>query len=361
LGKPRDSAEGRNAAGHSGNRLAGKDGRLISRWKKKLRYDPVPPLLAFPDEALRYFVRRDLSAESTGPVNRLWELPGARKILNKQRPDGSFPRPGKTKHPAINYSLIETWIQFRHLVETYGFSKDDPRAKKAAEFLFSCQTADGDFRGFLADQYATYYTGAILSLLIPAGYADDPRVEKCFRWLLSMRQDDGAWSVPIITHPFNGKEMYRLTSRHMDPVEPDRAKPFSHNATGMVLRAFAVHEKYRKSDAAKKAAGLLAERFFQPDAYASYHAASYWVRFQYPFWWNNIVAALDSISRIGLPADDPRIANALDWLAGHQERDGLWKDTYAQPRPKGKETPKIRQARCWVSLAICRVFCRFYQ
>ena len=203
-------------------------------WRAKLRYDPIPPLSAFDDEALRWFVRRDLLGESAGPVSRLWQLPGAQKLLRKQRPDGSFAVPaGKDKHPAINYRLIETWRQFRYLVEMYGFTKDHPGAEKAAEFLFSCQTKEGDIRGMIANQYATYYTGAILSLLIQAGYADDPRTDKGMRWLLAMRQDDGGWTVPLITHPFSGKEMYRLTSRKMDPVEPDRTKPYSHNWTGM--------------------------------------------------------------------------------------------------------------------------------
>ena len=94
--------------------------------------------------------------------------------------------------------------------------------------------------------------------------------------------------------------------------------------------------------------------------YTSYQAARYWIQFQYPFWWNNLAAALDSVTRIGLTAEDERIANAFRWLVDHQEKDGLWRETYAKPRPKGKETEKIRSARCWVSLAICRVFRRVY-
>jgi hypothetical protein len=330
-------------------------------WQKQLRYDPVPSLLSTGNEALRYFVQRDLLGEPAGSVSRLWQLPEARKILIKQQPDGSWIRPaGKIKHPAVNYRLIETWKQFRYLVDKFGFTKDHPQAEKAAEFLFSCQTKDGDFRGFLANQYATYYTGALMSLLIPAGYSEDPRIKKGFQWLLSMRQDDRGWSIPILTHAFGKEEIYRLTSRNAPPVEPDRTKPFSHNWTGMVIRAFAVHQKYRQSAAAKTAANLLVSGFFQPDSYTSYQAASYWVRFQYPFWWNNLVAALDSVSRIGLSVDDPQIAKGLRWLIGHQEKDGLWRESYAKPRAKGELTAKAREARGWVSLAICRVFRRFY-
>jgi hypothetical protein len=328
----------------------------MESWQRELRVDPIPALLSSGDEALQYFVRRDLLEEEVGPICRLWQLPEAQKILKRQQPEGFWDRSvAKKRHKDINYNLIETWKQFRFLIEKYGFSREDPSTARAAEFLFSCQTDDGDIRGFIANQYATYYTGAIVSLLIKAGYEEDPRIEKGFQWLLSMRQDDMGWSVPIITHSFDRETMYRLTSQYAEPVEPDRSRPFSHNWTGMVLRAFAAHSKYRKSGAARIAAKLLKSRFFQPDCYTSYQAASYWLRFQYPFWWNNLVAALDSISFID-PSRDEKMEGALDWLIDHQERDGLWKATYVS----GKEVnnAKTRKTRLWVSLAICRLLRR---
>ena len=333
----------------------------MSHWLQQLKYDPIAPLLSSGNEALRYFARRDLLGERVGPVDRLWELPEAQRILRKQLADGSWPRPGATKHPAVNYHLIETWRHFRFLVEQYGFTLEHPQAQKAAEFLFSCQTDEGDIRGILANQYATYYTGAIVSLLIQAGYEDDPRIQEGFRWLLAMRQDDGGWSIPMITHKFDRATQYRLTSEYAEPVQPDRSKPFSHNWTGMVLRAFAVHPEYRKSEAARTAAHLLVSRLFQPDRYTSYKAASYWVRFEYPFWWNNLVSALDSVSLIGLTKDDEQVSKAIDWLVEHQEEDGLWKVSYATPDVRETETSRKRETRQWVSLAICRVLKRLSQ
>jgi hypothetical protein len=332
----------------------------MDNWRRQLKRDPLPPLFSSGSEAIQYFARRDLLGEPVGPVSRLWQLPEAQRILRKQLADGSWPRPGERKHPAINYGLIETWRNFRFLVEQYGFTRAHPQARKAAEFLLSCQTEEGDIRGFLANQYATYYTGAIMSLLIQAGYGDDPRTEKGFQWLLAMRQDDGGWSIPIITHKFDRRTIYRLTSQHAEPVQPDRSRPFSHNWTGMVLRAFAVHPEYRKSEAARVAARLLVSRFFQPDRYTSYRAASYWVRFDYPFWWNNLVAALDSISLIGFTKGDEHISKALDWLIDHQQEDGLWRVSYAGPGVAEKDTAKAREKRLWVSLAICRVLKRLF-
>jgi hypothetical protein len=330
-------------------------------WQSQFNFDPIPPILASGNEALLYFVQRDLLNVFVGPIDQLWKLPGVQKILNQQLPDGSWPRRGEAKHKAINYHLIETWRWFRYLVEMYGMNHQHPQVRLAAEFLFSCQTTDGDFRGFLANQYATYYTGAILVLLVQAGYAQDERVEKCFQWLLSMRQDDQGWSIPMITHRLDKETQYRLSSEYAEPIEPDRSKPFSHNATGMILRAFALHPAYRSSQGGIMAGNLLKSRFFQEDAYTSYQSADYWVRFEYPFWWNNLVSAMDSLSVMRLPRDDPQIRLALNWFKEHQQQDGSWKVSSMKPDEPEKDSKKIKEMKQWISLAICRIFKRMYE
>jgi hypothetical protein len=317
----------------------------MDAWRRFLRVDPVPALLASEDTALRTFARRDLLGERAGSIRSLWELPGALRILKKQQSDGSWRRPGPPKHAAVNYRLIETWRHFRFLVDQYGFTREHPQARQAAEFLFSCQTREGDFRGMLADQYATYYSGAIMGLLIRSGHENDPRIERGFRWLLSMRQADGGWTIPILTRKLDRATLYRVTSRHARPIEPDRSMPFSHHWTGMVLRAFAAHPRHRRSAEAKAAATLLKARFFQPDSYGSYRAAGTWLRFEFPFWWNNLVSALDSLSQLGFPADDPSMHAALVWLRDHQQDNGGWNS-------------KARAMQPWVTLAICRILRR---
>jgi hypothetical protein len=249
-----------------------------SGWRARLRVDPVPILLASECEPIRYFVRRDLLGERVGSGTVLWTIPELRRVLKKQRVDGSWPRAGAAKHAAINYPLIETWRFFRVLVEQYGLTRKHPQVERAAEFLFSCQTRVGDIRGMLANQYATYYTGAILSLLVRAGYGDDFRIEKGIGWLLSMRQDDGGWTIPILTRKLDRATLHRVTSRHAAAIEPDRSMPFSHLWRGMVLWAFAAHPRYRRSSEARAAAMLLKGRFFQADSYGSYRAAGTWLR-----------------------------------------------------------------------------------
>ena len=335
----------------------------MAKWLAQLEFDPTPILLSSGNEAIVYFTKRDLLEQEVAPINNMWQLPEVQKILRNQQPDGSWRYTGKKtmSYPKHHYPLLQTWKTFRVLVKQYEFTKKHDATRKAAEFLFSCQTEQGDIRGMLANQYATYYAGAILALLIRAGYEDDPRVEKGFRWLISMRQNDGGWTVPILTHKFDRQTKYKLTSEYAEPVEPDRSKPFSHNSTDMVLRAFAAHRKYRKCKEARKAADLLKSRFFQPDVYTSYKAASYWVRFL--FWWPNLVTSLDSLSLMGYSKDDPDIRKALNWLVENQLSDGLWKITYVENTKEGAymKNEKTRERQLWLALTVARIFKRFYR
>jgi hypothetical protein len=54
-----------------------------------LRFDPLPQLAAGASESLGYFVRRDLLGQDPGPIEALWESPGARAICRRQQADGS--------------------------------------------------------------------------------------------------------------------------------------------------------------------------------------------------------------------------------------------------------------------------------
>ena len=323
----------------------------MDNWIVALRVHPLPRLLSSGIEALTYLVRRDLLGEMVGPIEDLWELPEPLKIVKKQRENGSWRYPGKRRDvdSYTNYALLETFRNLGFLVQKYGLNRSHPAIDKAAEYIFSCQTEEGDIRGILGNQYIPYYHSAIAELLIVAGYGEDARIEKGFEWLLSVRQDDGAWIIPMQAVPSKERtdDMWRG-----DAIPPDRSKPFSHLATGMVLRAFAAHPRYGRSEEARTAADRLKSRFFSADKYHDRRAPAYWTKFQYPFWWSNILTALDSMSLMGWSADDADIQKGLDWFMENQEDDGAWPTGYG----KGN---KAREGQLWVGLAICRMLKRF--
>jgi hypothetical protein len=325
---------------------------MTESWLDILTTNPLPALLDWKENALAYFIRRDLLLEPVPSIESLWELPEAEQLVKKQRTDGSWKYPGKPDppDPRENYSLLETYRNLRVLMEMYGFTRAHSTLQYAAEYVFSCQTKAGDIRGILGNQYMPYYHGAILELLIKAGYENDPRAIAGLDWLLAMRQEDGGWIVPAqAVRPKERTPQFWIG----EPIPPDRAKPHAHLATGMVLRAFAAHPVYRQKHEIIAAGKVLKERILQPDKYNDRRAITYWLKFQFPFWWANLLTVLDSLSRLGFEKEDVDIARGLNWFITHQENDGLWPTGYGS----GKKSEANRR---WVGLAICRVLKSFY-
>jgi hypothetical protein len=327
----------------------------VEKWQKELRFSPLPSLLSLGNEAIVYFARHDILEEEVCPIETLWQLPRVQKMVGKQQTNGSWKYSGGKEHVRSkqNYDQLETYKVLRQLVEKYGFNRKHSAMRKAADFLFSCQSDEGDFRGIYQNQYTPNYTAAIMELLIKAGYEDDSQMERGFRWLLSIRQNDEGWTIPFRTIDPKDSGTLLNAMNEPEPVQPDRSKPFSHCITGVVLRAFAAHPKYRNTNEAKIAGELLKSRFFQPDKYVDRRAANFWAKITYPFWFTDILSALDSLSLFGVSKNGSQIEKALAWLVANQRKDGLWKSSY--------EKAKDKEIDLWVSLAVCRVFRRFYE
>ena len=311
----------------------------------------MAPLLKADDPALSWSARHELFGEAGDPMS-LWELPPVRSALCRQRADGSWRNPGGREEirSQRDYDLLASYEALLPLVYQYRLDSRHPAIAAAADFLLGFQSEEGDLRGIYGSQYSPNYTAAILATLIDAGYLSDPRVELGIRWLLSIRQNDGGWTVPWRTRAPAEARSYKVAMRLPKPLAPDHSKPFSHLITGIVLRALAAHPAYRTGPEARLGATLLASRFFKPDAYPDRRAAVYWEKLRYPFRWTDIVSALDAITQVGIGREDQQVQAALQWLAQHQRPDGLWRSPYEKARD-----PHIHH---WVSFAIARLFRR---
>lgn len=311
------------------------------------RYDPVPPLAESFHPVIRYWARRDLLDDRGGALREVWQSPQATALLRRQRRDGSWAYPTGRAHvrTAMQYDLLETYRMLGELVEKFGVNRRHPALRKAADYTLRSQSKDGDLRGIYGAQYSPNYTAAIVELLIKAGYSNDARVARSFTWLLKIRQSDGGWAIPFRTRNMNLQRLDGPT------VPPDRARPFSHLVTGVVLRAFAAHPRQRRTSAARHAAGLLAGRLFQADVYPDRASPDFWTGFSFPFWFTDLISTLDSLSRIGWPVEDANVQRALRWLADRQRPDGLF-DLHLL-RGRDRHLPE------WLALALCRVVKRF--
>ena len=321
----------------------------MDNWRSHLKYDPIPLLGSASSEAIRFQVSRDLLDENLDQVQHLWELKEAKRILRKQQEDGSwrYPNPKEDIRSLKGYNQVETFRNLAILIEKYLLTKEHPAIERAAEFLFGCQTEEGDFRGVYWNQYTPNYSAAFLELLIKAGYHDDSRIASGINWLLSIRQDDGAWLIPFRTANLRIKEVMSRPT----PIQPDRGKPFSHMATGMVLRAFAAHPRFSRTSEALRAAELLSSRIFKADNYTDRKAREFWTRFSFPFWFTDLLSTLDSLSKLGLSVDHPQIREGVEWFINSQKKDGLWKLKLV--RGAGDMSQNL-----WVNLVVCRTLKR---
>lgn len=161
---------------------------------------------------------------------------------------------------------------------------------------------------------------------------------------LSVRQSDGGWAIPLRTARLRYSDSIDV-ERFPEPIAPVRERSSSHLVTGMVLRAFAAHPTRRTAVEARRAADWFASRLYRRDAYPDRGDPSYWERVSFPFWFVDIVSALDSLSRMGFRPDG-NIGDAVERLRKRQRRDG----TFALRLLKGKD----KDLPWWISLAIHR-------
>jgi hypothetical protein len=320
-------------------------------WRSVLRFDPVPALLDSGNEAIVLRTKRDLLDDSLATPQQMWTRPVVLRLLKKQQENGSWRYKRRTSRVRLaeDYDQIETYRVLRELVEKYGLTEENGSVLRAAEFVFGRQTEAGDFRGIYGTQYTPNYTAGLLELLVKAGYEEDSRVDRCFRWLLDYRQADGGWAIPLRT--VGAKfTMKLLTTKTIEPFKPN---PSSWLATGVVLRAFAAHPRYRQMPEAKAAGEILKSMLFRKDNYRDRGSPGYWMSFTFPFWFTDLLSAMDSLSQLGFSKNDPQIAKALSWFRDNQKKNGTWE--LRQLRAGGDMDVQL-----WSGLAISRIFKRMY-
>lgn len=288
-------------------------------------------------------VRRDLIDDSEAPnAEEIALYPEVKALLKKVAKNGCV-IPGANDKGIGGESFTACLATLRVLdrladlgLRMDGKGETSARLHAMANFMLSSQTEDGAiFDLALADtpkaepkMVALHFQGWALAALSRAGFEADPRVDKGFQFLLSIRQDDGGWA-------WRG-------------VRTDSAaRPSSHLVTGMVLRAFAASKERRSSREARRAAELLATRFLQPDRYEDRKAPSHWENLIEPRYYTDVLDALDAITSIGLGKENSGVRTAEAYLRSRQSRDGLWypgtpvKGDSAILRPEGRTKIKV--------------------
>jgi hypothetical protein len=305
--------------------------------------EAIKTLLGTGNEALIAFTKRCLLGEEVD-IEELWTLPRVKRILKNQGSNGSWIYPNKkaTLRSLTNYNQYQTYKTIAELVGFYGLNKKHDAIRKAANYLFSFQTKEGEFRGMYGNQYSPNYSGSITEFLIKAGY-DGMRIEKSLNWLLGMRQDDGGWAIPLRTR---NKGLEAL--REKATIEPDKTKSFSHLITGIVLRPFSLMTAYRRK--VKDAGILLADRVFTRDKYSDRKGVEYWTKFTFPYHWTDILSTIDTLTLLGIK-DHPKINEIMHWFEKHKQENGIYEVSVMAGA-------KYRDVKYWITLQYLNVLKR---
>jgi len=311
-------------------------------------------LLARGNLPILFWMKKDiLDVPVDREIKNLQKFASRIRILASQHPNGGWCRKKYEGHP--------NWEKTHYIVETlrnvsqlynYGCTIEDPGIQKAADFLFSIQTKEGDFRGAYLNEYSPTYHALTLEILCLLGFSDDKRIQRGFRWLTRFKQEDGGWVIPYRTIKKEElKKRYTYEAQlDLSPIVPDKTQPFSHLVTGMVLRALAASPSRRKSKEATTAGELLMTRFFKADKYEDRRGAHFWKELAFPLWATDILSSLDSLSQIGFKSDHEGIQPALNWLLRKQNSAGYWESGSLE---------KSLEDRLWITLAVLRVIKKF--
>jgi hypothetical protein len=237
--------------------------------------------------------------------------------------------------PAIEALLTDETTELRQLsfnlcrLAYAGLTRDHPRVAELAEAVLAHQQPDGAFplRAFVGKRslydMIPLQTSLPLRGLAAVGYAEDPRAERAYDWLLDTRLADGSWP----TARAAGQAGYVAGYRRLPASAGCRA-----NTTG-ALACLALHPSWAKSDAARGALDLLLQRETRDEwalgseieRLVGIEPIAGFITFYARF---DVAFLLELATRSGTARDDPRLADLISFLESRRTRSGLWEHPF---------------------------------
>jgi hypothetical protein len=228
------------------------------------------------------------------------------------------------------------------LLAELGLTREDERAKRAAESLFRFQSPGGGFaecgevgarrecaevaarrrakgkeppdeEAFVADylHQATLscLTGNVLAALLRIGFAEDPRLARAVGWLLEIQNEDGGWLCPY--WKAHVRDRHSCFFGTIGPLEALSELPRDRRSPAIEMAAD------------RAAEFLLAHRLYKADHHGFRAIHPGWLTLSFPFSYNyTVLRGLSVLSRLEIR--DERMEDALDVLREKRREDGKW-------------------------------------
>ncbi len=292
----------------------------------------IPLLLADRSACLRWLVLRNLLArpDDDPEVQELLPLrendPLVEPVLAAQETDGAWTHGDLLWQGGKQRVTMQALLRFGFL----GFGPEHQAVQQGVEYLFSLQQKDGGWstpRSYQETDTRESYTMVPLQTALPlralamCGYAEDPRAERAYEWLLDKCLPDGAWPTGIAG---GGTFGYVAGYRKM----PHSRWGCRSNTTG-VLQCLAYHPTRRHGSEAQRALDLLLGRETREAHTLGFEVTrligaeptrgffTFYARF-------DLAQLLDLCWRIGATMEDPRVEDMVAFIQSLQGDYGLW-------------------------------------
>jgi hypothetical protein len=175
----------------------------VKDWKRELKADPTEWLLEPSDPAVRYWTLLDILDRPPDDV----EVRAAQAAISKHAPVAELLAAQKRDGywGSRDYYLPRTsrgtfWVLTA--LGDLGLTRENEHIRRACDFMFTHQRDSGAFcrrrrisgQGWVWQEDWEPCTHArVVRFLLQFGYADDPRVRKAIEWLLPIQRNDGMW------------------------------------------------------------------------------------------------------------------------------------------------------------------------
>jgi hypothetical protein len=343
-------------------------------WKAVLSESPIEWLLEEGNSSVRYFTLRDVldrsecDCEVIAAKKAIAVSPVVRRMLQKQKQEGYWEEPESPYLPKYksSYWQIMTLSQL-------GMSKADARVRKACEYIFRFQLAEGGFssytyqRGlqeytalrqkgkrlppqeafvssFVHEHQYSCLTGNMAAALIQMGYEEDLRVKKALEWLVKVQNKDGGWLCPYWRAHVRDK--HGCFYGTICPLE----------AFSLVKKESLTEEMRHTIEGGSEF--LLMHRLFKADHHGYKVINRTWLKLSFPvFYGYDILRGLDVVTRLGYVKDE-RLNDAVEALLQKRQKDGKW---ILESSPVGRMQANIEvkgKPSKWITLIALRTLKR---
>lgn len=299
-------------------------------------------LLSDPSPSLRYRVLTEL-------MDLPREDPEVRELQSQRRNDPLY----LDVVDAPGVVSIRSAISGLRKLALLGIGRRAKAVRDRAEYLFSKQRKDGSWPlgSYGSDNAAEregysmipLQTSLPLIALSSCGYAEDPRSEAGYDWLVSKRLEDGTWPTGLSSGVYGGVAGYRRL--------PHSRWGCRSNTTGAAI-GLSNHPQRRLSEAAGKAADhLLSRRKFETGDMGFETARSIGAEksrgFLTYFARSDPAALLEVAVKTGFARSEPRLEALVAAIEAELTATGLWR------------YPAAPQASRWVTFVLLKTLKNF--